>query len=100
MTSKEIIKNIDTRLSELEEIVIDNQDILIKLVHQGNKIVEFLKTFEDDDDEPVVISHKLHDNKINHMVDKALKINDGLKEFEKQLEKHKDELTPGQVGEA
>ena len=45
-TLKELIQDIDFRLSHLEDITADNRKIMIKLVKQGNTIVDFLKQFD------------------------------------------------------
>ena len=42
----EIIQDIDARLTHLEDIQMDNRDLIVKLVKQGNTIVEFLKDFQ------------------------------------------------------
>ena len=42
----EIIQDIDARLTHLEDISADNRDLIVKLVKQGNTIVEFLKDFK------------------------------------------------------
>ena len=72
-TLHEILLMMDARLKHIEDIEADNRDIIIKLVKQGNQIVQFLKQIE-----------------VEEVVD----------EFEEELKKHKDELTPGQVGES
>ena len=41
----EIIQDIDYRLTHLEDIYADNRELMVKLVKQGNTIVEFLKQF-------------------------------------------------------
>ena len=46
ITLKELIQDIDFRLSHLEDITADNRKIMVKLVKQGNTIVEFLKQFD------------------------------------------------------
>ena len=42
----EIIQDIDARLTHLEDIQMDNRDLTVKLVKQGNTVVEFLKDFQ------------------------------------------------------
>ena len=106
MTSKEIYQDIDARLTHLEDAISDNREILIKLVKQGNKIVEFLRDFEVEDvddylDEPPLLDKKNKeeiyiDKMINDFLDKKRNLN----ELEKFLEKYKDQITPGQVGES
>ena len=42
----EIIQDIDTRLTHLEDMQMDNRELIVKLVKQGNTVVEFLKDFQ------------------------------------------------------
>ena len=83
-----------------------------KLVKQNNTIVKFLSQIEiediTDDFEDIGVptlseeeknrSKKLIELKalVNEFMDKQ----QDLKEFEEELKKHKDKLTPGQVGES
>jgi len=109
----EIIQDIDARLTHLEDIQMDNRDLTVKLVKQGNTIVEFLKEFqvEEVNMEDLEIGMSLppldfDDEKIKRtegmkeLIDDILERQDGLREFEKELKKHKNKITPGQVGEA
>jgi len=110
MTSKEIYQDIDARLTHLEDATLDNREILIKLIQQGNKIVKFLKEFEvedvDDDEYLDRLPIKLDDGRhnklmaIEDLIDEYLSKNKDLREFEKELKKHKDKLTPGIVGKS
>ena len=108
MTVKEIYQNIDTRLTHLEDATLDNREILIKLIKQGNHIVQFLKDFEIENDEYVdypgsVELNNERDSKFRAMkdlIDDYLIKNKDLKELEKELKKHKDKLTPGIVGKS
>tara|TARA_Y100000310_G_scaffold95714_1_gene93506 strand:- start:74 stop:403 length:330 start_codon:yes stop_codon:yes gene_type:complete len=109
MTSKEIYQNIDARLTHLEDATLDNREILIKLIKQGNQIVEFLKDFEVENvdeymDYPVPVElNDERDSKFRAMkdlIDDYLIKNKDLREFEKELKKHKDKLTPGIVGKS
>tara|TARA_B100001250_G_scaffold161117_1_gene138389 strand:- start:827 stop:1171 length:345 start_codon:yes stop_codon:yes gene_type:complete len=109
VTLKDLIKEIDFRLTHLEDMEYDNRKLMIKLVKQGNTIVEFLKQLEVTEPpsleeemflpkEPLVSADKLAD--IRELVDEFMDKASELKEFEEELKKHKDKLTPGQVGEA
>ena len=42
----EIIQDIDARLTHLEDMQMDNRELIVKLVKQGNTVVEFLKDFQ------------------------------------------------------
>ena len=108
-----IIKDIDYRLTHLEDIQMDNRELTVKLVKQGNTVVEFLKDFQiepvDMEDLEIGMSlPPLSDNEervkrtegMKELIDDILERQDELKEFEKELKKHKGKITPGQVGEA
>ncbi len=45
ITLRELVENIDFKLTHLEDIEADNRELIIKLIKQGNTIVEFLKQF-------------------------------------------------------
>ena len=111
----EIIQDIDARLTHLEDISADNRDLIVKLVKQGNTIVEFLKDFKIEEIDPEdlkldmgVSLPPLPDNEervkrtegLKELIDDILDRHADLKEFEDELKKHKDKITPGQVGES
>ena len=48
-TLKELIQDIDYRLTDLEDISADNRALIVKMVKQGNQIVEFLRRFDVED---------------------------------------------------
>ena len=109
----EIIQDIDFRLTHLEDIEMDNRKFMAKLVKQGNTIVEFLKQFnvEPVDTEDLEIGLGLpplpdYEDRmertvaIKELIDDILDRHADLKEFEDELKKHKDKITPGQVGES
>ena len=108
-----IIQDIDMRLTHLEDIEMDNRKLIAKLVSQGNTIVEFLKDFQVEEIDPSELEigislPPLPSNKermdrttaIKELIDDILERHADLKEFEKELKKHKDKITPGQVGES
>ena len=110
-TLHELLLMMDARLKHLEDISADNRAIIVKLVKQNNTIVDYLKQLEIevvedyDMEEPLPVGAQT-----NLPKDKLLEIKDlfenyktkkeELKEFEDELQKHKDKLTPGQVGES
>ena len=103
----DIIKLMNIKISHLEDIEADNRELLVKVIKQGNQIVEFLKgcdvQLEDDfDDIPFSGEEKDVNNykKLSELFYEFMQKNKDLKEFEKELKKHKDMLTPGQVGDA
>ena len=109
----EVIQDIDARLTHLEDMQMDNRELIVKLVKQGNTIVQFLKDFEIEPLDPSELEvgmslPPLPDNEervkktegLKALIDDILDRHEELKEFEKELKKHKDKITPGQVGES
>jgi hypothetical protein len=109
----EIIQDIDARLTHLEDMQMDNRELIVKLVKQGNTVVEFLKEFQVEevgleDLEIGIGLPPLHDNEervkrtedLKELIDGLLEKHSELKELEDELRKYKNEITPGQVGEA
>ena len=112
----EIIQDINFRLTHLEDIETDNRKLIVKLVQQGNTIVEFLKQFDIEELDPTELEMKLlpelpelpspDDERMSRtvalkdIIDDILDRHNDLKEFEDELKKHKDKITPGQVGES
>ena len=111
-TIKEMLKNIDAKISHIEDMEADNRAVIIKLVKQTNQIVTFLKQIEIDDitDEfddftspRLQEQERITTNKIRslkELVDEYMDKQEDLQEFEEELKKHKDDITPGQVGES
>ena len=112
VTLKDLIKEIDFRLTHLEDMEFDNRKLMIKLVKQGNTIVEFLKNFDDqmsvdlEDDfsspmEKTLLNENLNKvRSIDDLISEFMERRSDLKDFEEELKKHKDKITPGQIGEA
>ena len=111
-TIKEMLKTIDAKIEHIEDIEADNRDIIIKLVKQGNQIVKFLKQlelhevsdeFESITSPPMSESEKLRSGKmqeLKELVEEFMDKQQDLKEFEEELEKNKEKLTPGTIGES
>ena len=111
ITLKDLIKEIDFRLNHLEDIEYDNRKLMVKLVKQGNQIVNFLKDLEISDTPPleeeffpskerssIIDSGRIQS--IRELIDEFMNRHSELKELEEELAKHKDKITPGQIGEA
>ena len=109
----EIIQDIDARLTHLEDMQLDNRELIVKLVKQGNTIVEFLRDLQVEEvipeeleigmSLPPLDSSKERIEKtegLKALIDDILERHADLKEFEDELKKHKDKITPGQVGES
>ena len=113
-TLHELLVMMDARLKHIEDISADNRAIIVKLVKQSNQIVEFLRNLEIDIDAEYGIESPTSFTDImgreNMTEQKMLQVKElleefkskskELKEFEEELKKHKNKLTPGQVGDA
>ena len=108
---EKVLQDMSHSLNHIEDIMADDRQLLVKLVKQNNTIVDYLKQLEVDiveDYEAGVMSEYSEEEKKKMKKAKELKevLNEfmdkrkDLKEFEKELKKHKDMLTPGQVGES
>ena len=108
---KKILMDMSFSLNHIEDTMADDRALLVKLVKQNNTIVDYLKQLELDiveDYETSVMSEYSEEEKkkmkkaqelkevLNEFMDKRK----DLKEFEDELKKHKDMLTPGQIGDA
>ena len=112
---EKVLQDMSFSLKHIEDIMADDRALLVKLVKQNNTIVEWLKqvdieteaTIEAEYDnvfqEPLSEEELKEQKKfeslkvlLNEFMDKRK----DLVEFEKELKKHKDKLTPGQVGES
>ena len=106
-----VLKDMSFSLNHIEDIMADDRELLVKLVKQNNTIVDYLKQLEIDivDDYGNELMSELSEEEqkkmkkaqelkevLNEFMDKRK----DLKEFEEELKKNKDMLTPGQVGDA
>ena len=109
----EIIQDIDVRLTHIEDMYMDNRELIVKLVKQGNTVVEFLKDFQIEEINPEDLEIGIglpplpdpeermsRTTALKDIIDDILERHSDLKEFEDELKKHKDKITPGQVGES
>ena len=108
---EKVLQDMSHSLNHIEDIMADDRALLVKLVKQNNTIVDYLKQLEVDiveEYENELVSDLSEEEKKRMKKAKELKevLNDfmdkrkDLKEFEKELKKNKDMLTPGQVGES
>ena len=112
---EKVLQDMSHSLNHIEDIMADDRALLVKLVKQNNTIVEWLKqvdieteaTIETEYDnvfqEPLSEEELKEQKKfeslkvlLNEFMDKRK----DLIEFEEELKKHKDQLTPGQIGES
>tara|TARA_Y100000741_G_C18127611_1_gene507743 strand:- start:256 stop:597 length:342 start_codon:yes stop_codon:yes gene_type:complete len=108
---EKILENIDARISHIEDMAADHRDIIIKLVKQSNNIVAFLKQLElhEVSDEGEFMSGDNFNIKdiesekllqIKELLEEFKSKSKDLQELEQELKKHKNDITPGQIGEA
>ena len=108
---EKVLQDMSHSLNHIEDIMADDRALLVKLVKQNNTIVDYLKQLEVDiveEYENELVSDLSEEEKKRMKKAQELKevLNDfmdkrkDLKEFEKELKKNKDMLTPGQVGDA
>ena len=104
---KKVLEDMSYSLNHIEDIMADDRELLVKLVKQNNTIVQYLKGLEiemvDEYGEPITKEEEQRIKKseeLKEVLDEFMAKRKDLKEFEKELKKHKDMLTPGQVGDA
>ena len=104
----DLLSDISSRLGHIEDMEADNRELIVKVIKQGNSIVEFLKNIEMEDVTDIYDNYpnfnlneptKLSKN-VQELLSEFLERDQELKELEKELRKHKDKLTPGQMGES
>ena len=106
-----VLQDMSFSLNHIEDIMADDRALLTKLVTQNNTIVDYLKQLEVDviDDYDNVFQEPLSEEEekkmqkfsdLKEVLDEFMSKRKDLIEFEKELKKHKDQLTPGQVGES
>ena len=109
----DIIQDINFRLTHLEDMEVDNRKLMVKLVQQGNTMVKFLKQFDVEEINPEnLMVERLPElpffdedrvartEGLKDLIDDIIEKHKDLQEFEEELEKYKNEITPGQVGES
>jgi len=111
---EKVLQDMNHSLNHIEDIMADDRELLVKLVKQNNTIVDFLKQIQIED---VTAEYEYEDiiqpelteeeqervdkvNNLKALLDEFMDKRKDLIEFEKELKKHKDQLTPGQVGES
>ena len=111
-TLHEILMDIKYRLDHLEDIEADNRALIIKMIKQGNSIVRFLSKIDiepietnefEDVELPPINKSAFESEKVTslrELIDEFMERKESLKEFEEELKKHEDDITPGQIGES
>ena len=108
---EKVLQDMSHSLNHIEDIMADDRALLVKLVKQNNTIVDYLKQLEVDvvdEYESGLMSELSEEEQIKmkkakelkEVLDEFMDKRKDLKEFEKELKKNKDMLTPGQVGDA
>ena len=109
-TLHEILLDIKYRLDHLEDIEADNRALMVKLIKQSNSVVQFLAQIDLQDvteevdnielppiNKPSIQSGNVR--KLSELIDEFMDKRKDLKEFEEELRKNKDKITPGEIGE-
>ena len=108
---EKVLQDMSFSLKHIEDIMADDRALLVKLVKQNNTIVDYLKQLEIDivdEYENSMVSELSEEEQtkikkakeLKEVLDDFMDKRKDLKEFEKELKKNKDMLTPGQVGDA
>ena len=104
---KKVLEDMSYSLNHIEDIMADDRELLVKLVKQNNTIVQYLKQLDvemvDEYGEPITKEEEQRIKKseeLKEVLDEFMAKRKDLKEFEEELKKNKDMLTPGQVGDA
>ena len=108
---EKVLQDMSFSLNHIEDIMADDRELLVKLVKQNNTIVDYLKQLEIDvvdECENSLVSELSEEEKkrmkkaqeLKEVLNEFMNKRKDLKEFEKELKKNKDMLTPGQVGDA
>ena len=108
---EKVLQDMSHSLNHIEDIMADDRALLVKLVKQNNTIVDYLKQLEidivDDYENSMVSELSEEEQKkikkakeLKEVLDDFMAKKKDLKEFEEELKKNKDMLTPGQVGES
>ena len=110
---EKVLQDMSHSLNHIEDIMADDRELLVKLVKQNNSIVDFLKQIQIEDVTADYEYEDMFQEPVSEEEEKKIKKFENLKEilnefmdkrkdlieFEKELKKNKDMLTPGQVGE-
>ena len=104
---KKVLEDMSYSLNHIEDIMADDRELLVKLVKQNNTIVQYLKQLDvemvDEYGEPITKEEEQRIKKseeLKEVLDEFMTKRKDLKEFEEELKKNTDMLTPGQVGDA
>ena len=103
----EMLLLLNEKLNKMQATAKDNQTLLVELVKQNNNLFKFISNLEIEEvleptQEPYFSSGYDEESgqSLLELVKSLMDKKEELKEFEKELEKHKDKLTPGQIGES
>ena len=108
---EKVLQDMSFSLNHIEDIMADDRALLVKLVKQNNTIVDYLKQLEidivDDYENSMVSELSEEEQKkikkakeLKEVLDDFMAKKKDLKEFEEELKKNKDKLTPGTIGES
>lgn len=108
-----VLQDMSYSLNHIKDIMADDRQLLVKLVRQNNQIVEFLKQIEIEEvnsneyelmSSPTLNKEEIRKIKrfesLKEVLEEFMSKQKDLQEFEEELQKHKEEITPGTVGES
>tara|TARA_B100000902_G_scaffold67584_1_gene73749 strand:+ start:1049 stop:1423 length:375 start_codon:yes stop_codon:yes gene_type:complete len=108
----ELLLYMNNKINDIQNDSVIQKDLLEKVIQQNNSLVKFLASVEI---ENIYEGNESYDTYIPaesesyedfnkktliEMAESLLERKKDLKDLEEELKKHKDKLTPGQVGEA
>ena len=110
---EKVLQDMSHSLNHIEDIMADDREVLVKLIKQNNSIVDFLKQIQIEDittdyEYENILQTPLSEEEeqrmrkaeeLKEVLEDFMSKKKDLIEFEKELKKNKDMLTPGQVGE-
>ena len=107
----EMLFRLNEKVNYIQNQNSKQKELMEDLVHQNNALLKFLASLEVEERDPYgnVESRDLLDyqeeytsnpTKVLELAKSLIDKTEDLKEFEEELKKHKDKLTPGQVGES
>ncbi len=106
----ELLLRINEKINYIQDETINTRELCIKLYNQNNALIKFMASLEVtevsadyESSNPLVDLPDVNEydsESMYKLVKSLLNGKEELKEFEKELEKNKLMLTPGQVGES
>jgi len=99
LITKNLLRDIGEKINVIHNNVVDNREVLIKLVQQSNQIASVLGEllYGDGVSDEEGTEKRMY---VDELIEKFYDAKTELEELEKELEKHKDNIIKGSVGES